>query len=74
MTKATADRRLKAATCEASGLWAPANADGRATCPLCESTWHCRNKDGTLRAHVRAWPRPFTLAELFERLQGLRRR
>ena len=68
-----AKRRPRRATCEASGFWAPANADGRATCPLCESTWHVRNKDGTLRAHARAWPRPMTYDEVFDKLQGIRR-
>lgn len=73
MPSTTPTRPLKAKTCEASGRWAPANADGRATCPLCESTWHVRTKDGRLRAHVRKWPRPFTREEFFARLQGMQR-
>lgn len=43
--------------CEAAGLIVVPNADGRGTCPLCLTTWHClTTTKKALRPHTR-WRR-----------------
>jgi hypothetical protein len=43
--------------CEASGLIVPPNADGRGTCPLCQTSWHSLTVvKKALRGHTR-WRR-----------------
>lgn len=69
---ATTPRRPRKATCEASGRWVPATADGRGMCPLCLRGLR-RTKAGRLGAHVRKWPHPMTYDEVFDKLQGIRR-
>ena len=66
-------RRPRKATCEASGRWVPPTMTNLGLCPLCEKG-HARTKAGRLRKHVRAWPRPMTYDEVFDRLQGMVRR
>lgn len=50
--------------CEASGLKVKANADGRATCPLCGDAWHVVTAAGKLRPHARISHRDLSPEEI----------
>lgn len=70
----TPEERMRSRRCEATGLKVKANADGRATCPLCGDDWHTVTRTGRLAFHTRSAHRDLTPQEIEERLEAAQRK